>query len=322
MRVLFVSSGNSKFGIIPFIKTQGESLRDNGVELEFFAIKGKGFKGYLKNIPKLRRSLKSNNYDIIHAHYGFCGTVSQLAKTKEKLIVSFMGDDLYGILSKENKQTNFGRFNILLSKLFSYFPERVIVKSRYMYNYIPKYNQQKTTIIPNGVDFNIFKSYSMDKARQELGLEKGKKYILFLGDKNEPRKNYSLLLKSLNYIMYSRIEILCPFPEPHEKIPVYMNAANVLTLLSKREGSPNVIKEAMACNLPIVSTDVGDVREVIRDTEGCYITSFDPKEVAKKIQMALDFGKRTDGRKNIKHLEINNIAKKITSIYQQVLNKK
>ena len=76
----------------------------------------------------------------------------------------------------------------------------------------------------------------------------------------------------------------------------------------------------MACNCPIVSTDVGDVKEVIGKTEGCYITSFDPKDVAEKIKMALDFGKRTNGRNHIKHLEINNIAKKIINVYEHVLN--
>ena len=102
---------------------------------------------------------------------------------------------------------------------------------------------------------------------------------------------------------------------------IYFNASDLVLLTSFWEGSPNVIKEAMACNVPIVSTDVGDVKEVIGKTEGCYITSFDPEDVAEKIKLALKFGKRTTGIEDIKHLESSLIAKKIIKIYKSVLEK-
>ena len=76
----------------------------------------------------------------------------------------------------------------------------------------------------------------------------------------------------------------------------------------------------MACNCPIVSTDVGDVREVIGKTEGCYICSYAPEDVAEKINMSLYFGKRTNGRDNIRHLEINVIPKRIIDVYKEVIN--
>jgi teichuronic acid biosynthesis glycosyltransferase TuaC len=94
----------------------------------------------------------------------------------------------------------------------------------------------------------------------------------------------------------------------------------VVLLTSLWEGSPNVIKEAMACNTPIVSTDVGDVKEIIGKTEGCFITSFDPEDVSDKIKKALEFGKRTTGREDIKHLESGVVAKRIIAIYKNVLD--
>jgi len=105
-------------------------------------------------------------------------------------------------------------------------------------------------------------------------------------------------------------------------IPYYMSAADILILTSLWEGSPNVIKEAMACNCPIVSTDVGDVKEIIRKTDGCYIASYDVVDVADKVGKALSFGRRTNGRQNIKHLDNNIIADKIISLYRLVLSKK
>ena len=98
-----------------------------------------------------------------------------------------------------------------------------------------------------------------------------------------------------------------------------LNACDLLLMTSIREGSPQVIKEAMACNCPIVSTEVGDVKDIIGNTKGCFITSHDPIDVAKKIQLALDFGKRTNAREKIKHLDINIIADKINNIYKEVV---
>jgi glycosyltransferase involved in cell wall biosynthesis len=92
------------------------------------------------------------------------------------------------------------------------------------------------------------------------------------------------------------------------------------------EGSPNVIKEAMACNCPIVATDVGDIRWVLGETEGCYISSFDTKEFADKIRLALKYSEtvgRTNGMKRIQELGLDSetIAKRIIDIYKKALNK-
>lgn len=102
-----------------------------------------------------------------------------------------------------------------------------------------------------------------------------------------------------------------------------MNAADVLLLTSRYEGSPNVIKEAMACNCPIVATDVGDIRWIIGDTEGCYLTSFDPGDVASKLQLALKFGRRTRGRERLIELGLDSVsvAKRIVQLYQDVIEK-
>lgn len=126
---------------------------------------------------------------------------------------------------------------------------------------------------------------------------------MFAGAFDNWVKNSKLAIESVMNI--SDTELLELKGYNRNQVSLLMNACDVILITSFSEGSPQVIKEAMACNLPIVSTDVGDVKEVIGNTEGCYITSFDPKDVAEKIKMALDFGKRTNGRENIKHFVIN-----------------
>jgi len=87
MKVLFVSSGNSNRGVTPFIKSQGESLKEHGIDIEYFLIKGKGTRGYIKNILPLRRLIKNVKYDLIHAHYALSGWVAFAAAPCMPLVV-------------------------------------------------------------------------------------------------------------------------------------------------------------------------------------------------------------------------------------------
>lgn len=321
MIVLHVCSGNSIFGISPIVKTQGESLRNNNVDIDYFTIKGRGIKGYLRSIPRLNKTLKTKRYDIIHAHYVLCGWIAVFQLSKLPLITSYMGSDAYGFVNAYGRKRLFANYFIkCASKTLQPFVSKIVIKSRNLEKYI--YIKNKVNIIPNGVDFEKFRPLNKKNCKEKLNLNTKNRLILFLGNPSNPRKNFRLLNKAYNLIKNDNLEIIKPYPIPFKNIALYLNAVDVLVLTSYLEGSPNVIKEAMACNLPIVSTDVGDVREIIGNTEGCYIISFEPVDVAKKIQMALDFGKRTNGRENIKYLKINNVTKKIISVYQQVLKEK
>jgi len=307
MKVLFVSSGNSEFGISPTVKAQGESLKKNGIEIEYFLIKGKGIYGYHKNILPLRKYLKNDNFDIIHSHYSLSAYVASLAGSKP-LVVSLMGSDV---------QKNL--FGCMILKLFNLiFWNSLIVKSNSMKERV---GIEKCFIIPNGVDFEKFKEIDKKIAKEKIGFDPNKKHIIFVANPDRYEKNFKLSKEAFNLLDDKSVELNVVCDVTHEMIPYYYYAADVLLLTSLWEGSPNVIKEAMACNCPIVSTDVGDVKEVIGNTGGCYVTSFDPKDVANKIKKALAFEKRTNGRENIEHSDSNIIAKKIIKIYEHVLEK-
>ena len=213
------------------------------------------------------------------------------------------------------------KFFVNITKYFARFKfNHSIIKSKIMQSKLIKGTNY--SVIPNGVNFHNFYPIDQFTARKELSYNTDSQVIiLFVSDPKRKEKNYKLLKDAFDLVRSSKKELLIANDIPHDMLNFYYNTANVLVLTSFHEGSPNVIKEAMACNLPIVSTDVGDVKDVIDDTEGCYITSYDPKDVAEKIEMALDFGKRTNGRENIKHLEINAIAKKIIDIYEQSINR-
>jgi len=308
MRVLFISSGNSKQGISPIIKNQGESLKAQGVDLEFYTIKGKGIKGYLKNVKPLRIYLRENKYDVVHAHYSLSAFIASLAGAKP-LVVSLMGSDVKSV-----------KYFKLIIKLFNRFTwSRIIVKSEDMKKDL---GIKKVEVIPNGVDIDKFKPLEKNECKRRLNWDLTKRQVLFAANPERPEKNYSLAKSAFALLENANLELKVLIDVPNELMALYYTAADVVLLTSLWEGSPNVIKEAMACNIPIVSTDVGDVREVIGNTEGCYITFFEPEDVADKIKKALAFGKRTTGREDIRHLESSVVAKKIIDIYKKVLESK
>lgn len=309
MKILFVASGNKSEGISPIIYAQLTSLTDQGVQVDIFTINGKGFNGYLEAILPLRKKLLTNNYNLVHAHYSLSGIVAALAGSKF-LVVSLMGSDLIS--------SRLYRYLILFFKRF--FWDKLIVKSFDMKENI---SLPDAEIVPNGVNLLIFQQQNKFEAQKELGWDPSKKHILFPSDPSRPEKNYKLFREAKELLSDRTIMAHSLFNAPHTSVPIYLNASDVIVLTSLYEGSPNVIKEAMACNCPIVSTEVGDVKWILEDTDGCYISKFNTDDVAEKIRKALDFGQRTNGRDRIINLGLDSIhiAEKIISIYNNVIMK-
>ena len=308
MKVLFVFSGNSSyFEISPFIKVQAESLTKYGHRIDYYPVKGKGLWGYLSNITKLSKFIKQSDYDIVHSHYSFCGIVSALA-TKKPVVCSLMGSDV--------KESGLWRFIIKYFIMHKW--GKTIVKSVDMKTEL---GIDTVEVIPNGVDLELFKPLDKNDCRKELGWDIGKKIILFAADPKRPEKNFSLAKKATETLNIQDVELKVVYPVPHKDIPIYLNATDLLLSTSLWEGSPNIVKEAMACNCPIVSTNVGAVKWLLAGVEGCFITTNDPKDVANKIRKALDIKEKTKGREKLISLGLDSehIAKMIIQVYEEVI---
>jgi glycosyltransferase involved in cell wall biosynthesis len=310
MKILIVSRFNNILpnGITPFIDEQAKDLIKKGSEVDFFTIKGKSYYAYFIAILQLNNFLNKNKYDIIHSHYGLSSIVAVLQR-KVPVVVSLVGCDVNLWFNRLlNKFTTYK-----LSKIIIFVSDKLRQKSRF---------RGESEIIPYGID--LVKFYPIEKkiAQNKLDISKDKINILFSSRFDRVEKNYGLAKKAVAILKKEINVSLIEFKNIDSKdINYCYNSSDVFLMTSIREGSPQSIKEAMACNIPIVSTDVGDVEEVIGKTDGCYITTFEPEDVAKTIKKALDFGKRTTGRDNIKHFESGAVAQKIIAIYKKVLEK-
>mgnify|MGYP000849535994 CR=1 FL=1 len=326
MNILFVASQGSRKQISPIIQRQAESLLSWAFNIKFFLI-ANGLQNYLRSIWLLRKELnKDSSIDLIHAHYGLCGIVAFLANHgKHSLIVSFMGDDIIGSVGKNNKYTLMSK---CISKLNIFFARNLydysIVKSSQMHSKIGQ--NYKCTTIPNGVDINFFKEKPKNIARDKLGLRQNLFYVIFVSNPSRIEKNYKLAVSSVNSLGRLDIKLLAVYDIAKELLPYYYSAADFLLMTSYHEGSPNVIKEAMACNCPIVTTDVGDVRYILGNTDGCFIAEANPKDLHQKIIKALDYARaknRTQGRKRIMEigLDSDSIVRRIIDVYSNVMEK-
>jgi teichuronic acid biosynthesis glycosyltransferase TuaC len=318
MNILFVSSGNALYGISPLVVNQGKSLIELGHHVDFFTIRGKGVKGYFKALVNLRKYLRARHYDLIHAHYGLSGIISYAANRSLPLVVSFMGDDLLGSSRKDGKTSLSSLVLTKINKLMAHFFYRYsIVKSSQMLGIL---NIKNAEVIPNGVNLKQFYPEDKSKTREELNLPLNEIIIVFLSNPERPEKNFSLAKQAVQSLYKKEVRLIPVFNKNHDEIRKWLNAADVVILTSFHEGSPNVIKEAMACNCPIVSTDVGDVKNNIEDVSGCYISSYEVEEFAHKIIQAINFSiakGRTNGLEKLIRIQLDatSIARRITEIY-------
>lgn len=289
----------------PFIFEQVNGLKDVGYDVDYFQIKGKGIISYLKYFPLLEHKIKEFNPDVIHAHFGLCGLLSNLQR-KIPVITTYHGSDI-----------NYLRL-LALSKISIFLSRRNIFVSK---NLAKKAKVRKHfSIIPCGVDFNTFYPIEDKRAcRQKIGLEEKKHYILFSKMFGDPVKNYPLAKAAVDKI--ENAELVEFIGYSREEVCLLFNACDAAVMTSFTEGSPQFIKEAMACNCPIVSVDVGDVKDVVGSTENCYITQYDRDEISDKLKIIISNQKRTNGRGSIKYFDNSIIINKIIDVYNTISEK-
>jgi glycosyltransferase involved in cell wall biosynthesis len=314
MKILFLYRGKNAAGDNRVVVTQGKALEALGTDIEYFALTGKGPGAYLRALSAIRKRLRSGGADLIHAHYGFSGIAGLLTAGGRPLIVSFMGSDLLGSHSPEWGIKILTRLMVSLHRFLArYFYSLTIVKSAEMKGKLS--NSTRLAVIPNGVDFGIFNPVERALARRQLNLDPDEYIVLFPADRNNPEKNFALASAAVERLRDEGFRLLDINNAGSEEMNLCYNAADLLLITSFHEGSPNIVKEAMASCCPVVSSPVGDIAWLFGDLAGHYLSGFEAEEISDKIKEAARFRREfafTEGRAQIMHLGLD--SKRIAGI--------
>lgn len=304
MKILVVAR-YKEHGFAPFVTEQVAALEKAGVECCFFPVRSKGITGYLKQLPGLRRVIKEFKPDIVHAHYGLCGLLANLQR-RVSVVTTYHGSDI-----NEKNVLWLSKIAMLLSAYNVFVSQKNIVIAK------PKKN---FALIPCGINLEDYPIVEKAKARQQMGLDSDKKYILFAGAFDNKVKNAPLAKEAIACLNDENVQLLELKGYSRPQVALLMQAVDAFLMTSVTEGSPQVIKEALACGCPIVSVDVGDVKERIERVDGCFIANRDADDLANCLKKAIAFDKRTNGKDAIMCDGLINdaVASQLKDIYAKI----
>jgi teichuronic acid biosynthesis glycosyltransferase TuaC len=302
-----------------FIKRQADFLGAAGVRVEVFSFKGaKNPFNYLRAWLRFRVKLWRGRYDLVHAQFGQSGLLA-LPK-RLPLVVTFRGSDLLGTVSdRSGRHMWASRIHRRLCRLVARRADACIVVSAHMKACLPA--PVEAEVIPSGLDFELFRELPRDEARRRLNLPEDERLVLFVGRPTQARKRLWLAEKAVEVLNQTTpARLVVAWRVAHADVSAYMSAADALVFTSMQEGSPNVVKEALACNLPVVSVRVGDVEERLRGVEGCEVCADErPESIAAALARVLGRGGRSAGREAVRGLDERIITDRVIGIYRKLL---
>lgn len=284
------------------------------VDYDTYFIEGYTSKvNYMRSIWQIRDMINRNNYDLIHIHYGLSGLFLLFnPKPSIPVLLTLHGGDI----QKEQKKY----MQVYLSKHIIRKSDFVVTLNKSMDTIVKRYNP-RTQIVPCSVDTEFFcNTETKTKLNKENQIS-----IIFPSDRNRSVKNYPLFEKTIEILrLQYHIKEIELVGLSRDDVKRYMQTSDLLLLTSFSEGSPQVVKEALSCNLPVVSTPVGDVELLLNGVCNCLVSkTFSPEELAKDVSLALSGQiKGITGREKIKELQLDEqtTAKKIYSIYSNLVS--
>ncbi len=287
-----------------FFAEQVRVLKRNGVTVDTVSVPGdapRSASSYLRFYPQVLGAV-TNTYDVVHANYGLTAPFA-LAQPQRPVVLSLWGGDLMGEYQ-------------WLSKRCARHCAATIVMTEEMNQIL----DTPATVIPHGVDLQRFEPQPQRAAQQAVGWDPEATHILFPYSPDRTVKNYPLAKRVVDSVRPThdgRLELHVLDGVAHDRMSAYMNAADLLLFTSRREGSPNVIKEALACNLPIVSTDVGDVRKRLAGVSPSAVCRSEA-ELVTAVERVLADGRRSNGRETVSALSLERMGDRLIEIYESV----
>ena len=296
-----------------FFRQQVHSLEERGVRTTTVPVPERDADGadgpdrsaadYLRQLRQFRAQ-PLEQYDLVHANYGLTAPVA-LSQRRLPVVLSLWGSDVNG---------TFGP----LSRACSRFCDGVIVMSESMRRRLGR----DCAVIPHGIDLERFEPMPRTAACERLGWNSDRKHVFFPYPTGREVKDYPRAVRIVEAVrprLEAPVELVVGGGEvPHAEMPTYYSAADALLLTSRSEGSPNSVKEAMACRLPVVATDVGDVRERLADVSPSVVGQYD-SDLIVGLRDVLESGARSNGREAVREVSLERTTEAILEVYREAV---
>lgn len=310
-----------------FIEQQIKALRRAGLELEVLLVdRVKGGMGVYTRLPAmLRKAIDQFKPDLVHVMYG--GIMSRIACAvihDRPIVVTFHGSDLLGQQIADPLRRMFSSLGVVASRQAARRCDGIVAVAAHLIERLPRnIPSSKMRIIPCGIDLDLFKPLDPVLCREQLGWEQGAFHVLFQAT-GDPIKRPELAVAAVEILnefgIKSVLHYLCGIE--YEQVPIWINASNVLLVTSRHEGSPTIVKEALACNLPIVSVAVGDIPQRLQGLKGCYLAAHDAVDLAQKLRQVRLDPVQTAGRATVDSFSSEHSAKCLAEFYEDVVEKR
>jgi teichuronic acid biosynthesis glycosyltransferase TuaC len=309
MRVLVVTSmypTPSRPSLGGFVRDQVEALREiDGLELELFAFEPGGVRRYLRAARDLRRAHRHDSFDVVHAHYGLTGWTALTLGRRAPLLVTLHGTDVDHRVVGPLTRT-LGRVVDVVAPVSASLARRLPGAG----------TTRPAPVLPCGVDLDRFAPRERRAARTRLGLDPDGRYLLFPADPRRPEKRHD---RARELAAAADAELLTYEDLAPERVPDTINAANAVVATSEREGFGLAPLEALACEVPVLSTDVGIAPVALRGVPGTLCAPFDRDGWLAALRPHLeDPDPRVGGRPRAAIFSRTRMAERVFEAYREI----
>ncbi len=306
-----------------FIEQQIKTLRRMGIEVEVLLVNRKAGMGVYFSLPALLREVVDRfNPDLVHVMYGgiMAWIVPHVVRDRP-VMVTFHGSDLLGQPFERPLRRLLSACGVLASKQGARLCDGIVAVAEHLVERLPKsIPASQVEVIPCGIDMDIFRPLDRASCRKKLGWAEDTFHVLFQLTA-DPVKRSELAAAAVKQLKELGVKAELHYLRgvEYERVPIWLNASDVLLLTSRHEGSPTIVKEALACNLPIVSVRVGDVPKRIGGLKGCYLSAPDSMELALNLQAVRIHPVEIAGRAAASSVSTESCTQCLIEFYEQVL---
>jgi glycosyltransferase involved in cell wall biosynthesis len=308
-----------------FVERQVAGLLRCGVPIEVLYVDrtGTGFAAYAGLGRRVLRRAAESRSDLVHVMYGgvMADTIVRCVRGLPT-IVSFCGSDLLGSPEESFVRRWLSAYGVWASHRAARGATGVVVKSKNLFEVVVRRVEAgKVRIIPNGVDLERFRPMDRASCRERLGWSPSEFHVLFPANAGDPVKRPALARAAVETLRAGALRCNLHYLQgvSHAEVPRWLNGSDVLLLTSRHEGSPNIVKEALACNIPVVSVDVGDVRDRLEGIPGCFLAEADAEDLAAKLTLVHRGVGHVNGREPMHALSLENVAGQLRAFYHDTL---